>query len=112
MSTAKLFAFMVAAVAWMPGAALAEQSLWEPAPGEEGFTYHSDRFHSDRSRAEVKGEVTQAVREGSLPRYDHDAPPDPAMDTGPSRTRRDVIDEYRNLTPQERERRRDIYQGG
>lgn len=100
---------LLAAVLAAPTAALAG-SLWHPANNEVGFTFHPDHSTSTKTRAEVLKELEEAKADGSY-YYLQRGLPVPARDTGPGKTRQEVIDELVNMTPEERARMDELYFG-
>ena len=55
---------LLAAMLSVP-AVVQANSLWHPAPGEQGFTFHPDHSTSTKTRAEVLRELEQAKADGS-----------------------------------------------
>ncbi|QDF99350.1 DUF4148 domain-containing protein [Azoarcus sp. DD4] len=98
---------LLAAVLAAPTAALAG-SLWHPANNEAGFTFHPDHSTSTKTRAEVLKELEKAKADGSYD-YLQRGLPVPARDTGPGKTREEVINELVNMTPEERARMDELY---
>lgn len=98
-----LFAAILAA----PTAALAD-SLWHPANNEAGFTFHPDHSTSTKTRAEVLKELEQAKADGSY-YYLQQGLPVPSRNTGPGKTRQEVVNELLNMSPEERARMDELY---
>lgn len=98
---------LLAAIVVAPNAALAD-SLWHPADSESGFTFHPDHSTSTKTRAEVLRELEQAKADGSYD-YLQRGLPVPSRDTGPGKTRDEVIKELVNMTPEERARMDELY---
>ncbi|GAA0530883.1 MULTISPECIES: DUF4148 domain-containing protein [Burkholderiales] len=94
----------------LPMAAQAN-SIWHPAPTEEGFTYHPDHFKSTKTRAQVLAEVEAARKDGSLALLQRGVPL-PIKSTEPRKTRQQVLDEMRNETPEARRARLELFSGG
>lgn len=89
----------------MPSMAAAS-SYWHPANNEAGFTTHPDHFKSSKTRAEVRAEATAAMQKnGGLSRFNANNYPAPIPESGPEKTRQQVIDELMNQTPAERAER-------
>lgn len=86
-------------------------SLYHPAQGEVGFTEHPDHWKSTKTRAQVMAEVEAARRDGTLALMQRGAPL-PIKNTGPAKTRQQVIDEMRSEPPMQRQLRLDQYVGG
>ncbi|MER2552465.1 MAG: DUF4148 domain-containing protein [Thauera sp.] len=98
---------LFAAVLAAPTAALAD-SLWHPANNEAGFTFHPDHSTSTKTRAEVLKELEQAKAEGSY-YYLQRGLPVPSRNTGPGKTRQEVVNELLNMSPEERARMDELY---
>ena len=90
----------------LPGMASAE--YWHPANNEAGVIVHPEHFKSTKTRAQVRAEVETAMREGRLSFGESNYPP-PAPDTGPGKTRAEVVNELLNESPAEREARLRLY---
>jgi len=100
---------LLAAVLVVPTVAQAD-SLWHPASGDLGFTFHPDHSTSTKTRAEVLRELEQAKADGSF-YYLQQGLPVPSRDTGPGKTREEVIKELINMTLQERAYINKLYGG-
>jgi hypothetical protein len=100
---------LLAAMLSVP-AVVQANSLWHPAPGEQGFTFHPDHSTSTKTRAEVLRELEQAKADGSY-FYLQRGLPVPSRVSGPGKTREEVIKELTNMTPQERRYMNDLYRG-
>ncbi len=81
------------------------------APGEVGFTEHPDHWKSTKTRGEVMADVEAARKDGSLALMQRNAPL-PIKNTGPGKTRQQVIDEMRSESPVQRQLRLEQYLGG
>jgi hypothetical protein len=86
-------------------------SLYHPAQGEVGFTEHPDHWKSTKTRAQVMAEVEAARKDGTLALIQRGAPL-PIKNTGPAKTRQQVIDEMRSESPMQRQLRLEQYVGG
>jgi hypothetical protein len=86
-------------------------SLYHPAQGEVGFTEHPDHWKSTKTRAQVMAEVEAARKDGTLALMQRGAPL-PIKNTGPAKTRQQVIDEMRSESPMQRQLRLEQYVGG
>lgn len=86
-------------------------SLYHPAQGEVGFTEHPDHWKSTKTRAQVMAEVEAARKDGTLALMQRGAPL-PIKNTGPAKTRQQVIDEMRSESPMQRQLRQEQYVGG
>jgi len=86
-------------------------SLYHPAQGEVGFTEHPDHWKSTKTRAQVIAEVEAARKDGTLALMQRGAPL-PIKNTGPAKTRQQVIDEMRSESPMQRQLRLEQYVGG
>lgn len=95
----QLFVSLVVACLAMPVAAQAS-SIWHPASGEAGVTYHPEHFKS-KTRAEVIAELEAARKDGTLLLIQRGAPL-PAKSVSPGKTNLQPIGELRNETPRER----------
>ena len=71
-----------------------------PANNEAGFTFHPD-LHKHQERAEVLKELEEAKADGSYD-YLQRGFTGSVRDTGPGKTREEVINELVNMTPEER----------
>lgn len=108
--TSTIAALAVTATFALPGLAQAD-SMYHPAGGEVGYTYHPEHFKSTKTRAEVIAEVEAARKDGTLRLYQL-ALPVPVKNAGPGKTRQQVIDEMRSETPEQRKARLELYSGG
>ena len=106
--TTALFS-LLAAVLVVPAAAQAS-SLWHPAPGEQGFTFHPDHSTSTKTRAEVLRELEQAKADGSY-FYLQRGLAVPSRASGPGKTRAEVLKELDDMTPTERAYMNELYRG-
>lgn len=107
------FTLAVAAVisaAALPGLSQAN-SIYHPASGEAGFTYHPDHFKSTKSRADVRAEIEAARKDGTLALMQRGAPV-PIKGVGPAKTRQQVIDEMRSESAEQRRARMELTTGG
>jgi len=104
--TLSLIALAIAA----PGLVSAS-SLYHPAGGEEGFTTHPDHFQSSLSRGDVLESVTVAREDGTLAILARGGAL-PVKATGPSKTREQVQQEYRNMSSAEKKRIQELYGTG
>jgi hypothetical protein len=98
-----LFAVALAA----PIAAFANSEL-HLSSGEAGYTFHPDHVKSTKTRAEVLKELEQAKADGSY-YYLQRGLPVPSRNTGPGKTRQEVVNELLNMTPEERARMDELY---
>ena len=98
---------LLAAVLAAPTAALAG-SPWHPANNDAGFTFHPDHSTSTKTRAEVLKELEEAKADGSYD-YLQRGLPVPSRDTGPGKTREEVINELVNMTPEARAHERALF---
>lgn len=104
-TTALVPLFAVALVA--PTAAFANSEL-HLSSGEAGYTFHPDHVKSTKTRAEVLRELEQAKADGSY-YYLQRGLPVPSRNTGPGKTRQEVINELLNMSPEERARMDELY---
>lgn len=86
-------------------------SVWHPASGEAGVTYHPDHFKSTKTRAQVMAEVDAARKDGTLALLQRGAPL-PIKSSEPPKTRQQVIDEMRAESPAARQARLELQTGG
>ena len=100
---------LLAAVLVVPTAAQAN-SLWHPAPGDQGFTFHPDHSTSTKTRAEVLRELEQAKADGSY-FYLQRGLAVPSRASGPGKTRAEVLKELVDMTPTERAYMNELYSG-
>lgn len=100
---------LLAATFVAPGVALAN-SDWHFTGGEAGYTYFPDHVKSTKTRAEVLRDLEQAKADGSY-YYLQRGVPAPSRNTGPGKTREEVINELVNMTPEERARMDELYFG-
>ena len=110
MNTLRLALPVIAIAMSFPLAAQAS-SVWHPAPGEAGVTYHPDHFKSTKTRAQVMAEVDAARKDGTLLLLQRGAPL-PVKSSPPPKTRQQVIDEMRAESPEARRARIELYPGG
>jgi hypothetical protein len=100
---------LLAATFVAPGVALAN-SDWHFTNSEAGYTYFPDHVKSTKTRAEVLRELEQAKADGSY-YYLQRGVPAPSRNSGPGKTREEVINELVNMTPEERARMDELYSG-
>ena len=86
-------------------------SLYHPANTDAGYTEHPDHWKSTKTRAQVMAEVEAARKDGTLALMQRGAPL-PIKNTGPAKTRQQVIDEMRSESPMQRQLRLEQYVGG
>ena len=86
-------------------------SLWHPAPTEQGFTYHSDHFKSTKTRAQLMAEVDAARKDGTLTLMQRGLPV-PIKSSAAPKTRQQVVDEMRSEAPEAQRARLELYSGG
>lgn len=110
MNTLRLALPVIAIAMSFPLAAQAS-SVWHPAPGEAGVTYHPVHFKSTKTRAQVMAEVDAARKDGTLLLLQRGAPL-PVKSSQPPKTRQQVIDEMRAESPEARRARIELYPGG
>ncbi len=84
---------------------------YHPAQGEGGFTERPDHCKSTKMRAQVMAEVEAARKDVTLALMQRGAPL-PIKNTGPAKTRQQVIDEMRSESPMQRQLRLEQYLGG
>lgn len=101
---------VIAAAITVPGLSFAN-SVWHPASGEAGFTYHPDHLKNTKTRADVQAEVEAARKDGTLALMQRNVPV-PAKAVGPGKTRRQVLDEVQNESPAARRARMELQTGG
>ncbi len=105
------FAFVtVISALVLPGLSQAA-SIYHPASGEAGVTYHPDHAKNGKSRAEALAELEAARRDGTLALMQRSAPV-PIKHTGPAKARQQVIDELLNELPEQRRARLELLAGG
>lgn len=75
-----------------------------------GYTSFPDHVTSTKTRAEVLRELEQAKADGSY-FYLQRGVPVPSRDTGPGKTREQVLKELVNISPEERARMDELYFG-
>lgn len=94
----------------LPALSLAT-SIYHPAGGEVGFSYHPDHATNGKSRAEVIAELDAARKDGTLALMQRGAPV-PIKIAGTAKTRQQVIDEMRSESPEQRRLRLELSAGG
>lgn len=90
-------------------------TVYHPANNEAGVVQHLSHFQSTKSRDQVKAEVEQARRDGTLQRMQGNASfyPVPSADaTATSRTRADVVGDLMKESSAERIQRLQGLSGG
>lgn len=103
-SPASLIAGLAASAALMlPGVALAEYV--HPANNEPGAIVHPGHFQSSKTRAQVKEEAAAALRQEGTTRFNDGVYPAPVRQTGPGKTRQEVVNELLKETPAQRDAR-------
>ncbi len=115
MNSAKYTVLALAATAALVLPALSHaSSTLHAADSEAGYVYYPDHSKSTKTRAQVSSETTAARKDGSLDQlqaqYQLNAPM-PAKDTGPGKTRQQVIAELGNETAEERKARMNLLAG-
>ncbi|APR05284.1 MULTISPECIES: DUF4148 domain-containing protein [Thauera] len=100
---------ILAVVLVVPSVAQAN-SEWHFTGGEVGYTSFPDHVTSTKTRAEVLRELEQAKADGSY-FYLQRGVPVPSRDTGPGKTREQVLKELVNISPEERARMDELYVG-
>lgn len=106
---------LVPAVAFAFTLPLAAQanSVWHPAGGEAGVTYHPEHFKSTKTRAQVMAELEAARKDGTLALLQSESgAPLPVKSSEPPKTRQQVIDEMRAESPDARRARLELLTGG
>lgn len=111
MTSIRLVLLPAVAIAMTLPLAAQANSVWHTASGEAGVTYHPDHFKSTKTRAQVMAEVEAARKDGTLALMQRGAPL-PIKNTGPAKTRQQVIDEMRSESPMQRQLRLEQYVGG
>jgi len=104
------FTSLLAALFTAPATALAS-STWHTNSDDVGITYHPDHTPDTKTRLDVLRELEAAKADGSL-YYLQRALPVPSRNMGPGKSREQVIQELKDLTPDEREKMRELYSGG
>lgn len=99
----------ILAVLIVPSVAQANAE-WHFTGGEVGYTSFPDHVTSTKTRAEVLRELEQAKADGSY-FYLQRGVPVPSRDTGPGKTREQVLKELVNISPEERARIDELYFG-
>ncbi|WP_051303536.1 DUF4148 domain-containing protein [Comamonas composti] len=105
---------MAAAIAASAGLALpgvaAADTYWHPANNEAGVKVYPEHFQSSKTRAQVRAETVEAMRNGGLSRFESNYPA--AAPSQPSTlTRQQVIDALRSETMEQREARLSAMRG-
>ncbi|WKL16716.1 DUF4148 domain-containing protein [Comamonas testosteroni] len=90
------------AVLAMPG--MASAAYEHPANNEQGVTIHPEHFVSQKTRAQVRAETAEAMKNGHLS-YGESNFPNLAPPAGPGKTREEVINEFLRESPAAREAR-------
>lgn len=111
MTSIRLVLLPAIAIAMTLPLAAQANSVWHPASGEAGVTYHPDHFKSTKTRAQVMAEVEAARKDGSLALLQRGAPL-PMKSVEPPKTRQQVIDEMRAESPDARRARLELMTGG
>ncbi|TAH44647.1 MAG: DUF4148 domain-containing protein [Betaproteobacteria bacterium] len=82
--------------------------VWHNTYSNSGPTFHADHAESTKTRAEVIRELQQAKADGSYENSLRDVLlPEPSK--GGGKTRAQVLEELKNMTPAERESMRQLY---
>jgi len=101
---------LAAAAITLPSLSFAN-SVWHPANGEAGVTYHPDHVESTKSRADVAAELEAARRDGSLWFLQRGVPV-PVKNASAGKTREQVINEMRDEPADARRARMEMQLGG
>lgn len=107
--TAILFPVLSIALA-APTLALAESEM-HFSRGEVGYTFYPNHVKSTKTTAQVMQELQEAKADGSYQQSLENYPA-PAKSVGPGKTRAEVLNELKNITPAERARMQAIYTKG
>jgi hypothetical protein len=108
--TAILFPVLSIALA-APTLALAESEM-HLSRGEVGYTFYPNHVKSTKTTAQVMQELQEAKADGSSHQYSLEEYPAPTKNVGPVKTRAEVLNELKNVTPAERARMQAIYTKG
>lgn len=100
---------VISAIA-LPGLSQAN-AIYHAASGEAGFSYHPDHARNGKSRAEVLAKLESARKDGTLALIQRGAPV-PIKQTGPARTRQQVIEGMLSESPEQRRLRLELSAGG
>ena len=82
--------------------------VWHRTTTEVGWTFHPDHGESTKTRADVMRELAQAKADGSYESFLRDLPM-PDTNAGPGKTREQVLQELKNVTPTERAYMEELY---
>lgn len=107
--TAILFPILSIALA-APTLALAESEM-HLSRGEVGYTFYPNHVKSTKTTAQVMQELQEAKADGSYQQSLENYPA-PVKSVGPGKTRAEVLNELKNITPAERARMQAIYTKG
>lgn len=112
MSKIRAVAFMstLSTLTLFAAAPASAEADWRLAARDIGPS-HYGQGGSTRTRAEVLQELASAKADPDYEALQRDARP-PFVDTPSTRTRAEVIEALKNMTPAERERLRVLYSGG
>jgi len=111
MNAFRLALVPAAAFAFTLPLAAQANSVWHPAAGEAGVTYHPEHFKGTKTRAQVMAEVDAARKDGTLVLLQRGAPV-PVKSSEPPKSRQQVIDEMRAESPDARRARLELLTGG
>jgi predicted SAM-dependent methyltransferase len=80
-------------------------------PTEKGYVKYPEHFQSNKTRADVQSEASQAVKSGGSSRFSGNNFPANDNYQKSNRTRQDVINELKNETPAQRKERLELLRG-
>lgn len=106
-----LSALMVTAFALSASSAALASSYIHSTPTEQGYVAVPEHFRSDKTRAQVQAEAADFVRNGGHNAFQgNNYPPLPVAQSS-GKTRQQVIDEYVNESPSQRQARLELTRG-
>ena len=106
--TARILASTALIASLLVAPTVSYADVWHRTTTDVGWTYHPDHGESTKTRADVMRELEQAKADGSY-EYFRRGLPMPDTNAGPGKTREQVLQELKNVTPAERAYMEELY---
>lgn len=109
--TSFLGVLAIAAMSLLGGNVAFASSYIHSTNTEKGYVTYPDHFKSERSRADVQAEAAEFVKKGGSDAFRGGNYPARDVSPASTKTRAEVINELRNMSPAERKAMSDLYRG-
>ena len=106
--TARILASTALIASLLVAPTVSYADVWHRTTTDVGWTYHPDHGESTKTRADVMRELAQARADGSYESFLRDLPT-PNTNVAPGKTREQVLQELKNVTPAERAYMEELY---